>query len=118
MPGRSPLLLKDFWTTTVGFDLRRDETFGNERWIEIAPPDGGPVLILAENAQTKLAKIEARQQAAAEAAAERAGCAATVAESESQIFCPITASNYATPEECAAATATESYCGGPDSPEC
>jgi hypothetical protein len=30
----------------VGFETRRDETYGDERWIEVAPPGGGPVLVL------------------------------------------------------------------------
>jgi catechol 2,3-dioxygenase-like lactoylglutathione lyase family enzyme len=28
---------KAFWTDSVGFEARRDETFGDERWIEVAP---------------------------------------------------------------------------------
>jgi predicted enzyme related to lactoylglutathione lyase len=38
---------KEFWTTRLGFGLRRDETFGDERWIEVSPPDGSPVLVLS-----------------------------------------------------------------------
>ena len=37
---------KAFWTTKVGFELRRDETFGDERWIEVSPPVGAPILAL------------------------------------------------------------------------
>lgn len=62
----------------------------------------------AAEADTELAQVEAEQEAVAQAATEY----------QAQIYCPITASNLATPEECAAANATESYCGGPDSPEC
>jgi predicted enzyme related to lactoylglutathione lyase len=36
-----------FWTEAVGFEPVRDETFGDERWIEVAPPGGGPVLVLS-----------------------------------------------------------------------
>lgn len=36
---------KAFWTDKVGFELHTDEPYGDERWIEIAPPDG-PLLIL------------------------------------------------------------------------
>jgi hypothetical protein len=32
---------KEFWTTLVGFDLCRDETYGDERWIEVRPPGAG-----------------------------------------------------------------------------
>lgn len=37
----------EFWTTRVGFDVSRDETYGDERWIEVSPPGGGPVLALS-----------------------------------------------------------------------
>lgn len=37
---------KDFWTAKVGFEVHTDEPSGEERWIEIAPPDGGPLLVL------------------------------------------------------------------------
>lgn len=37
---------REFWTGRAGFELARDETFGDERWIEVAPPGGGPVLAL------------------------------------------------------------------------
>ena len=29
----------DFWTTGMGFELVRDDSYGNERWIEVRPPD-------------------------------------------------------------------------------
>jgi lactoylglutathione lyase len=35
-----------FWTTRMGFEPRRDESCGDERWIEVSPPDGGPLLVL------------------------------------------------------------------------
>ena len=38
---------KEFWTTTMGFDLVRDETFGDERWIEVTPPDRKVLLVLS-----------------------------------------------------------------------
>ncbi len=28
----------EFWTNTVGFDLVRDDSYGDERWIEVKPP--------------------------------------------------------------------------------
>jgi predicted enzyme related to lactoylglutathione lyase len=34
-----------FWTEQVGFEVHTDEQYGEERWIEIAPP-AGPLLIL------------------------------------------------------------------------
>jgi predicted enzyme related to lactoylglutathione lyase len=36
-----------FWSEVVGFECTRDETYGDERWIEVSPPDGGPVLVLS-----------------------------------------------------------------------
>jgi catechol 2,3-dioxygenase-like lactoylglutathione lyase family enzyme len=37
---------KEFWTTRVGFELHRDESYGHERWIEVGPPDTRPLLVL------------------------------------------------------------------------
>jgi predicted enzyme related to lactoylglutathione lyase len=41
---------KEFWTTQVGFELHRDESYGEERWIEVSPPNGGPLLVLSSRA--------------------------------------------------------------------
>jgi catechol 2,3-dioxygenase-like lactoylglutathione lyase family enzyme len=41
---------KEFWTSRVGFELRRDESYGDERWIEVSPPDGMPLLVLSTRA--------------------------------------------------------------------
>jgi predicted enzyme related to lactoylglutathione lyase len=41
---------KQFWTSRMGFELRRDESYGDERWIEVSPPDGGPLLALSARA--------------------------------------------------------------------
>jgi predicted enzyme related to lactoylglutathione lyase len=39
---------KQFWTTRVGFDVVTDAPYGDgERWIEVSPPDGGPLLVLS-----------------------------------------------------------------------
>ena len=38
---------KEFWTSRMGFELRRDESYGDERWIEVSPPDGAPLLVLS-----------------------------------------------------------------------
>jgi predicted enzyme related to lactoylglutathione lyase len=37
---------KLFWTNRMGFRVTQDETYGDERWVEVASPDGGPVLVL------------------------------------------------------------------------
>jgi predicted enzyme related to lactoylglutathione lyase len=39
---------KEFWTTQIGFELRRDESYGDERWIEVSPPAGAPLLVLSQ----------------------------------------------------------------------
>lgn len=41
---------KEFWTTRMGFELRRDESYGDERWIEVSPSDGAPLLVLSPRA--------------------------------------------------------------------
>jgi predicted enzyme related to lactoylglutathione lyase len=38
---------KEFWTGLIGFEVVRDERYGDERWIEVGPPDGGPLLVLS-----------------------------------------------------------------------
>jgi predicted enzyme related to lactoylglutathione lyase len=36
-----------FWTGTLGFGLVQDVPYGEERWLEVEPPDGGLVLVLS-----------------------------------------------------------------------
>jgi predicted enzyme related to lactoylglutathione lyase len=36
-----------FYVNTLGFELRRDEPMGPMRWIEVAPPGGQTVIVLA-----------------------------------------------------------------------
>ena len=38
---------KEFWTSRLGFDVVSDESYGDERWIEVCPPSGGPVIVLS-----------------------------------------------------------------------
>jgi predicted enzyme related to lactoylglutathione lyase len=38
---------KEFWAERVGFEVTRDETYGDERWIEVSSPGEGPVLVLS-----------------------------------------------------------------------
>jgi lactoylglutathione lyase len=38
---------RDFWTRKVGFEVVRDESYGDERWVEVRPPGGSPVLVLS-----------------------------------------------------------------------
>lgn len=37
---------RDFWTSKMGFEIHTDEPYGDGRWLEVAPPDGGPLLVL------------------------------------------------------------------------
>jgi predicted enzyme related to lactoylglutathione lyase len=37
----------EFWTTRIGFEVTQDDSYGDERWIEVTPPGGGPVLVLS-----------------------------------------------------------------------
>ena len=37
---------KAFWVDKVGFELAYDQTYGDERWVEVRPPSGEPVLVL------------------------------------------------------------------------
>lgn len=38
---------KRFWIETMGFEESRDETYGDERWIEVSPPDASVALVLS-----------------------------------------------------------------------
>ena len=37
----------DFWATSMGFDVVRDDTYGDERWIEVKPPNQDLLLVLS-----------------------------------------------------------------------
>jgi lactoylglutathione lyase len=38
---------REFWTSQVGFEVISDESYGDERWIEVSPASGAPVLALS-----------------------------------------------------------------------
>ena len=38
---------KQWWTTVLGFEVVRDDSYGDERWIEITPPDHKVVPVLS-----------------------------------------------------------------------
>lgn len=38
---------RGFWADAVGFEVVRDEYLGEERWIELRPPAGPPLLVLS-----------------------------------------------------------------------
>jgi predicted enzyme related to lactoylglutathione lyase len=48
---------REFWVDRLGFELRRDESYGDERWIEVSP--AGQDLVLA---LTRRASHEVRQE--------------------------------------------------------
>jgi lactoylglutathione lyase len=37
----------EFWTTTMGFSVVRDDTYADERWIEVKPPNQDLPLVLS-----------------------------------------------------------------------
>jgi predicted enzyme related to lactoylglutathione lyase len=37
---------KQFWTQCIGFAVVQDAAYGNERWLEVAPPDRSVSLVL------------------------------------------------------------------------
>ena len=37
----------EFWTARMGFTAVRDDTYGDERWIEIKPPNQNLLLVLS-----------------------------------------------------------------------
>jgi lactoylglutathione lyase len=37
----------EFWTDAMGFELVRDSTYGEERWLEVRTPDRGLILVLS-----------------------------------------------------------------------
>ncbi|MEV4282982.1 VOC family protein [Actinoplanes xinjiangensis] len=39
---------RTFWVTTIGCDVVQDETYGDERWLEVRLPDG--VVLILERA--------------------------------------------------------------------
>ncbi|MGI8576005.1 MAG: VOC family protein [Egibacteraceae bacterium] len=44
---------KSFWIDQIGFDLVQDDTYGDERWIEVAAPDGMRLVLAAGQPGTK-----------------------------------------------------------------
>lgn len=37
----------EFWNGMLGFKVLQDETYGDERWIEVATPDGTRLVLAA-----------------------------------------------------------------------
>lgn len=37
---------KEFWTSSMGFEVIQDAPYGDERWLEVQSPDKGVVLVL------------------------------------------------------------------------
>jgi predicted enzyme related to lactoylglutathione lyase len=40
---------KEFWTTTMGFEVVRDVPYGDERWLEVRSPDKATILVLGQS---------------------------------------------------------------------
>jgi predicted enzyme related to lactoylglutathione lyase len=39
---------KEFWTEVIGFEVATDAPYADgRRWIEVAPPEGSPLLVLS-----------------------------------------------------------------------
>lgn len=51
LPVRDQDAALEFWTERIGFELVRDETFGDERWIEVRPPERSLLIVLSPRAQ-------------------------------------------------------------------
>ncbi|HEX5969442.1 MAG TPA: VOC family protein [Intrasporangium sp.] len=47
VPVDDPQSALDFWTRMAGFLPARDETYGDERWIEVRPPHQDLLLVLS-----------------------------------------------------------------------
>jgi predicted enzyme related to lactoylglutathione lyase len=50
-----------FWTETMGFELVQDAPYGEERWLEIRPPDQAVNLVLDLRAETPAEQGEGSQ---------------------------------------------------------
>jgi hypothetical protein len=48
----------EFWTERVGFEVVKDVTIGDERWIEVRPPGRDTIFVLSprESAPPRFAK--------------------------------------------------------------
>jgi lactoylglutathione lyase len=44
---------REFWTSQVGFEVISDESYGDERWIEVSPGSGAPVLALSPRTEAE-----------------------------------------------------------------
>ena len=51
----------EFWTRQIGFELTFDQTYGDERWVEVTPPDRSVVLVLSPRSPQELRR-EVRDQ--------------------------------------------------------
>jgi predicted enzyme related to lactoylglutathione lyase len=46
VPVNDQATAKSFWTERVGFEPRVDQAYGDERWIEVGEPRGGPLVLV------------------------------------------------------------------------
>ena len=47
VPVDDEMRTREFWTRKLGFNVVRDETYGEERWIEVSPSNQPLVLVLS-----------------------------------------------------------------------
>src|SRR5687767_11853112 len=70
MPVDDQQRANDFWVDRLGFELRRDESYGDERWIEVSPP-GHDLLLALSTELTRAHRARRRLPGAARAPALR-----------------------------------------------
>jgi hypothetical protein len=54
---------KHFWTGAIGFDVVIDESYGDERWIEVEAPDRSVVLVLSRRPSNGMSSCAANKSA-------------------------------------------------------
>jgi lactoylglutathione lyase len=61
VPVNDQVRAREFWTSQVGFEVMSDESYGDERWIEVSPASGAPVLALSPRTKTEPGRAAADQ---------------------------------------------------------
>ena len=74
VPVDDQLRAKDFWTTRLGFEVVTDESYGDERWIEVIPPTGSPVIVLSPRTDADPKALQIRHEATQRPVPRFCGC--------------------------------------------